>query len=76
MRRVAWAAGDVTVVEVAPDALLRYRNGVETGSAWKSTKDESWRAWRPDRDGGLVVRGLKGRLQAVMYLAAVIPDAA
>lgn len=62
--------GDVAVVEVNPLALLRYRAGVPAGAAWQSTRGTSWSAFRPDRDGGLVRRGIKGRLQAALYLAA------
>lgn len=65
-------SGEVSVVEVNPLALLRIKAGAPAGAAWKSTKDETWTAWRPDRDGGRVQAGLKGRAAAVAYLAAVV----
>lgn len=70
---VVYAAGDVAVVQVNPLALLRYRGDVPAGAAWQSTRDDTWTAYRPDRNWGLVYR-LASRRLAELFLAAEVAE--
>lgn len=69
--QVLWSHGDTAVVEVNPLALVRFKAGAKAGAAWQSTKDHSWRASRPDREGGRV-RTYATRKLALLYLTAEV----
>lgn len=68
---VLFKSGGVRVELVRPAAMRRYVDGLAHGAAWQSLKDESWKAVRPDRDGGRI-RIFGTQRLALLFLAAEV----